>query len=95
MKILLFAYVLLALGCQHLKEGRVVDKEYTPAYSYWQSQPMMCGKTMIITGHMVYVHERFEVTIKGLYENDSICETHYIGETLYNSIKIGQQIKIQ
>lgn len=90
--ILIFAILLTSCGYD-LTEGRVIDKQYKPPYSYMSTTYMLVGKVMVPNTHRVYVNEKFQVTVKGFYDGDSIVESHEIGETFYSHIKLGDHIK--
>lgn len=95
MKKLLIPICLLLISCNHLKEGRIIIKQFTPAHSYVQTRFIYCGKVMIPTRHTVYVDDRYEIFIKGVTDGDSITETHEINKYEFQSMQVGENVKVE
>lgn len=96
---ILLMLLLTSCGSQ-IKEGFIIDKSFSPAHTVTTtvSQPVVCGKTIIIVPRTQAFHydDEWNIVIEGVNEEGEKEKREIeVSEETYNSLEIGDYYVMQ
>lgn len=96
----LFLILSLSSCSSQIKEGFIIDKSFSPAHTVTTtvSQPVMCGKTVIVVPRTQIIHydDEWNIIIEGVNEEGEKEKREIeVSEETYSSLEIGDYYVMQ
>ena len=90
--ILIFLILIILTSCvNHLNEGIIIEKHYTKAYNLYSPMIIIVNKRTQIIPRWIYHPDRWYIVV----QKDNVKDIWDITEEYYNSIEIGDYVKIE
>jgi len=84
----------LFLSCHKLESGVVVKKHFEPSHSQLITTVISNGKTVSPYTYIIYVPDKWQITIEGEYRGKTRREDFSIPESDFRNINIGDFIYV-
>ena len=81
---------ILASCSGNLTGGKVIDKDYRPAYITWDHSCHKVGKTRTCISVPIDHPARYEINLKYCWNDKCVQAPHQLTEGEYNAVTIGQ-----
>jgi hypothetical protein len=81
--IILLIIISLLMACNHLKQGKIVNKHYEPTRTYTMLMPTVIGKTTILIPYIMHDDEDWVLTVEGVYDGEMRTENVYVSPQCY------------